>query len=348
MDVQMKKEEENIQKEEAWIEEEDSWKENNIDWKDWKDDDTGWKDDNSGWDDEESPPKEAPETNIQTEGLAFFQSEGVFYNPAMSTNRDLSVAALDCFAKMRKEEVESHNSLTFYKEISENFLLKKKKLNKGSIKIAKTRLSLLENKREEENADLMKELTNASKQKPKQFKGLKIFEALASSGLRSIRYLQEINPELIESVTINDIDPKAVEMIKENLALNCPNSTQTCVSQGDCVDMMKGRAMADQSLRFNCVDLDPYGSASPYLRSAIDVLEDEGLLCVTCTDMSVLHGNNKDTCFRKYGALSMHCALGHEFGLRIVLQTIVQECVALNCAMEPLLSMYCDYYMRFF
>ena len=35
--------------------------------------------------------------------------------------------------------------------------------------------------------------------------------------------------------------------------------------------------------RFDVIDLDPYGTACPFLDSAVQAVADGGLLCVTCT-----------------------------------------------------------------
>jgi tRNA G26 N,N-dimethylase Trm1 len=48
--------------------------------------------------------------------------------------------------------------------------------------------------------------------------GVKILEALAATGLRSVRYLKEI--EKIEKLSTNDWDPAAVELIKKNMEFN--------------------------------------------------------------------------------------------------------------------------------
>ena len=44
--------------------------------------------------------------------------------------------------------------------------------------------------------------------------------------------------------------------------------------------------------RVDCVDLDPYGTAAPFIDAAVQCVNDGGLLCVTCTDMQVLATNN--------------------------------------------------------
>lgn len=39
-------------------------------------------------------------------------------------------------------------------------------------------------------------------------------------------------------------------------------------------------------------------------------MHNKGLLCVTCTDMAILAGNNGEACYAKYGAYplrSRHC-----------------------------------------
>lgn len=66
------------------------------------------------------------------------------------------------------------------------------------------------------------------------------------------------------------------------------------------------------SERVDVIDLDPYGSASIFLDSAIKSIADGGLLCVTCTDVATLCGNNSDACFYKYGSFSIRAPFCHE------------------------------------
>ena len=60
--------------------------------------------------------------------------------------------------------------------------------------------------------------------------GLYILEALAASGLRSIRYWKEI-PN-IRRIIINDIADAAVESMKDNLAFNNITSDRVVPNQG--------------------------------------------------------------------------------------------------------------------
>ena len=65
--------------------------------------------------------------------------------------------------------------------------------------------------------------------------------------------------------------------------------------------------MSSTNEKFHVIDLDPYGTATPFIDSAIQGIRDEGLLLVTCTDAGVLAGlGYPEKCFALYG--------GHNFG----------------------------------
>jgi tRNA (guanine26-N2/guanine27-N2)-dimethyltransferase len=54
--------------------------------------------------------------------------------------------------------------------------------------------------------------------------GVYILEALAATGLRSVRYLKEIDN--IKKIYSNDLDPKAVELMKKNFEFNNIDETK--------------------------------------------------------------------------------------------------------------------------
>jgi len=73
---------------------------------------------------------------------------------------------------------------------------------------------------------------------------------------------------------------------------------------------------------FDVVDLDPYGSAIPFLESSLGALANGGLLCVTFTDMAVLCARRPHVCSYKYGSVPLPNKYMHEFALRMVLHMI--------------------------
>lgn len=84
---------------------------------------------------------------------------------------------------------------------------------------------------------------------------------------------------------------------------------------------------------YDAVDLDPYGSPTQLLDSAVQAVAEGGLLLVTATDMAVLCGNNGEACWGKYGSYPLHRPYCHEMALRILLATI--EAGSLTPALLP-------------
>ena len=87
------------------------------------------------------------------------------------------------------------------------------------------------------------------------------------------------------------------------LLLNTPDSWPRCelfpLARADLCSlvMYQHRSFAEQ---FDVVDLDPYGTAAPFLDVGVQAVRDGGLLAVTCTDMAILAGNHAETCYAKY------------------------------------------------
>ena len=147
--------------------------------------------------------------------------------------------------------------------------------------------------------------------------GLTIMEALSATGLRSIRYAKEI--PMSKLIIANDFSKRAVETITNNIEKNEIGHIVK-PSYGDASAVMSNHKKIED--RFVVVDLDPYGSPTQFLDSAVQCVSDGGLLCVTCTDMAVLCGNAPETCYTKYGSVSLRGKNCHEMALRIVLQCI--------------------------
>lgn len=70
--------------------------------------------------------------------------------------------------------------------------------------------------------------------------------------------------------------------------------------------------MKSKGEEINAVDLDPYGSAAPFIDSAVQTVSNGGLLCITCTDMAVLCASYPETCYAKYSSIPMKGDNSHE------------------------------------
>ena len=174
--------------------------------------------------------------------------------------------------------------------------------------------------------------------------GIRILDALAATALRSIRYVKEIPG--VKEVVVNDLDEAAVQAAQRNIDFNQVESSKIRVQQGDAISAMHTSSATKQ--RFDVIDLDPYGSAAPFLDAAVQCVEDGGLLCVTCTDMGVLSGGHPETCYAKYGSMPTKGKYLHEMALRIVLHALEAQANRYRRHIVPVLSLSIDFYVRIF
>merc|ERR1719308_130867 len=99
--------------------------------------------------------------------------------------------------------------------------------------------------------------------------GLYVLEALAASGLRSIRFANEL--EGIKEIVANDWSRQATESIRRNAVHNKVEHLVT-PHNGDASMLMYNHKKSED--RFDVIDLDPYGSPTPFLDAAVQAVSD--------------------------------------------------------------------------
>lgn len=169
-------------------------------------------------------------------------------------------------------------------------------------------------------------------------------EALSATGLRSIRYAKEI--ENVDKIIANDWDPEAVEVIRRNVMDNLGEGSKILPNHANAIHAL--HAFSGEKKHFDVVDLDPYGSAAPFLDPALSNIADGGLLCVTCTDTAVLCGSYPESCLSKYGSVPLKGDVCHEASLRILLAAVEASASRHKKHIIPLLSCSIDFYIRVF
>jgi len=165
---------------------------------------------------------------------------------------------------------------------------------------------------------------------------VKFLDLLAASGAKGIRVAKEASAE----VALNDINIKAVELIRENLKLN---GIEAEVFNEE-ANMLLNRVKT----RFNFIDIDPFGTPVPFIDNAIRAVANKGVLGVTATDTAPLCGVYPKVCLRKYQAVPLRGELCKEAGLRILLGYCARTAAKYSRAIEPLLSHATDHYFRIF
>ncbi|KAF2457923.1 S-adenosyl-L-methionine-dependent methyltransferase [Lineolata rhizophorae] len=188
--------------------------------------------------------------------------------------------------------------------------------------------------------------------KPKQVR-FTILDALSATGLRALRYAHEL--PFVTSVTANDLSAKAVRSIQLNVEHNRledkirVNHANALAHMYEIATFQGPAEPEDWKHRYNVIDLDPYGTAVPFLDAALQSVEDNGLLCVTCTDAGVwASAGYLEKSFSLYGGLPMKGLHSHEGGLRLILHAIATSAARYGIAIEPLLSLSIDFYARVF
>lgn len=178
-----------------------------------------------------------------------------------------------------------------------------------------------------------------------------ILDALSATGLRALRYAKEI--PLTTSVTANDLSPSATASIKLNVQHN-GLSDRVKPTSGNALTHMYSIATSSHSAKghagkYDVIDLDPYGTAAPFLDASVQALKDGGLLCVTCTDAGVFaSAGYLEKTYSQYGGLPFKGPQSHEGGLRLILHAIATSAARYGLAIEPLLSLSIDFYARVF
>lgn len=189
--------------------------------------------------------------------------------------------------------------------------------------------------------------------KPNRRPSFTILDALSATGLRALRYAKEI--PFVTKIIANDLLRDAVKSIEMNVDHNDVKGI-VCSNVGDARAYMYSKVGIEQQgssgttiHRFDVIDLDPYGTAAPFFDSALQAIQDGGLLCVTCTDAGVFASNGyPEKAYSLYGGIPTKGAHSHEGGLRLILHAIATSAARYGIAIEPLLSLSIDFYARLF
>ncbi|WVN88091.1 N2,N2-dimethylguanosine tRNA methyltransferase [Cryptococcus depauperatus CBS 7841] len=376
-----------------------------------------------------------PDHRLHTESTTtiFLPNEGAFLNPVQHFNRDMSVAVIRSWNTMRKEEAEAKFKARLERRGGKP---KTKRRRHTAKKRESAEITQESSEREEDGktdqeggteskdevpvvedvaAEIADEVPCASTSTSgiSKFRppSINILEALAATGLRSIRYAKEI-PN-VKYVLANDLSPSACEAMRRNIdfngvGLDYPPSDKAevvtvstkdelkngysgmtnneesssrgevngtektngeireelkdevgrrpgCrgrvkINEGDaCAFMYSYRSAVGPTSRVDVVDLDPYGTAAPFIDAAIGCIADGGLLAITCTDLAVLAGQQyPEKCFSNYGGTNVHAEFTHEAALRLVYHSLAQVAARYGRYITPLLSFSIDFYVRLF
>jgi tRNA (guanine26-N2/guanine27-N2)-dimethyltransferase len=155
-------------------------------------------------------------------------------------------------------------------------------------------------------------------------------DAMGATGIRGIRVATECGIP----VTINDREPAAIELIRQNIA--------RAGMDIKVVERDANALLSEQS--FDAVDLDPFGTPAWVIDAA--VRGTRRFLFVTATDTAPLCGAHLKAGIRRYGTVPMNTEYHSEVGLRILLGFVVRETVKYDRGIEPLFCYAREHFTR--
>ncbi|KAA1471128.1 N2 N2-dimethylguanosine tRNA methyltransferase [Dentipellis sp. KUC8613] len=322
---------------------------------------------------EDPPPITVPEGfTLHTENTSHIllpDTNEAFLNPVQEFNRDLSVAAIRVWSeelnrvKEQKWRQTQERRARKGDNLVEGADKKRRKLDNGSVDSGEPSTRPADGAEASTDTNVVSDAVQVKDTEYRPYKFV-LLEALSATGLRSIRYAKEI--PLVKYVIANDLSSAATAAMRRNIAINGlgesgPDSTSDVapsearktkpgkvrVNEGDARALMYSHSL--ERNRVDVVDLDPYGTAAPFIDAAVQCINDGGLLCVTCTDLSVLATNNyPEKCYSNYGGVPVKAEYCHEAALRLVLHTISVSAARYGRFIQPMLSLSIDFYVRLF
>ncbi|MDW8045360.1 MAG: tRNA (guanine(10)-N(2))-dimethyltransferase [Nitrososphaerota archaeon] len=173
--------------------------------------------------------------------------------------------------------------------------------------------------------------------------GISMADSLAGVGARGIRVAVEV-PN-IDVVYLNDLNPTAIKYARKSAEYN--NVLQKCrFSVKDaCVFLIEHSAPSE---RFHIIDIDPFGSPSPFLDCGLRAIKDGGLISITATDTAVLCGVYPKVSFRKYYGWSLRTEYCHEIAIRLLYGSLAYCAIRLDCGIQPLFCHTTVHYNRIY
>ncbi len=163
----------------------------------------------------------------------------------------------------------------------------------------------------------------------------RILDGLCGAGVRGLRLALESPPV---HVHLNDASTSSANLTKVNALENGISAVVT--------SRPFYRCFADPP--YDYVDIDPYGTPTPYVVPALKCIARRGLLGVSATDTATLVGNYPEALKRRYMVEGVPLEPNHEVGLRILMGYVVRQAASLDKSAHPLLSYQRGHHFRIF
>jgi tRNA (guanine26-N2/guanine27-N2)-dimethyltransferase len=163
---------------------------------------------------------------------------------------------------------------------------------------------------------------------------LRILEAMAGSGIRSLRYYLESNADFL---WVNEGNQQLNSLLTGNLQAAIPHECYQ-ITHWDA-----HRVFFDCFNRrdyYDFVDVDCFGTAAPYLSTMLWATKFNGLMYLTSTDGRTLVGRTPNRCLQAYATIARSHPALQEQALRLIIGSVLQQAGTKNLGVEPIFAIF--------
>ncbi|MCX8188565.1 MAG: tRNA (guanine(10)-N(2))-dimethyltransferase [Nitrososphaeria archaeon] len=171
-------------------------------------------------------------------------------------------------------------------------------------------------------------------------KSLQFLDILCGIGARGIRVAKETD---ISKIYLNDINPNAIEIAKKNAEIN--NVVEKCIFSNDYAEHFLASSRKEGNY-FDIIDVDPFGTPTPFIEDVIRTVKRNGMISLTATDTPVLCGIHEKTALRKYYGRSLRTEYCHEIGLRLLYSSLALAATRYDKGIKPIFCHSTRHYLR--
>jgi tRNA (guanine26-N2/guanine27-N2)-dimethyltransferase len=165
-------------------------------------------------------------------------------------------------------------------------------------------------------------------------------EPFSGSGIKGIRL--SVEGEGFSTFIFNDIDEGSLRITKENWKNNAVKGEGIFYNL-DANDFFQ--SLVNKG-RVDGLDVDPFGSSSPYIFNAIRAVKGGGLISFTFTDTQVLGGIHSEALEKRYHIRAKKVQFLKELQARIAITNVILEASTINIAALPVFAHVDKHYVR--
>lgn len=163
---------------------------------------------------------------------------------------------------------------------------------------------------------------------------LRVIDAMTGCGVRSLRYHLEAGADWVWA---NEGNPDLQVVLQDNLRHGMADGTYRITHQ-DANQVFF--SCAQHQDYYDLIDIDSFGSPTPFISTALWAIKLGGLLYLTSTDGRTTGGHALEKSVQVYGACARSHPAVHEQGLRLLLGCAAQQAASRGFHIQPVFSIF--------